>query len=84
MRPAGIRVINVFPGPIDDKLTPDAWAESIVGALEDGVEDIYPGEVAQEWFARWLENPKMLERDLGRSRPPRPRDRPESLLDFLL
>ena len=74
MRPAGIRVINVFPGPIDDewnqnmpppKLTPAALASAIVKGLQDGVEDIYPGDVAQEWLARWRENPKVLERELA-------------------
>jgi NAD(P)-dependent dehydrogenase (short-subunit alcohol dehydrogenase family)/uncharacterized OB-fold protein len=74
MRPAGIRVINVFPGPIDDewnqnlpppKLAPTALAASIVKALRDGVEDVYPGDVAQEWLERWHDNPKVLERELG-------------------
>ncbi len=74
MRPAGIRVINVFPGPIDDewnqlvpppKLAPRALAAAIVKALQDGVEDVYPGDVAQEWRARWRENPKVLERELA-------------------
>lgn len=74
MRPAGVRVINVFPGPIDDewnqalpppKLAPQALAKSIVSALRDGVEDVYPGDVAQEWLARWRENPKVLERELA-------------------
>jgi NAD(P)-dependent dehydrogenase (short-subunit alcohol dehydrogenase family)/uncharacterized OB-fold protein len=74
MRPGGIRVINVFPGPIDDewnqtlpppKLAPAALAKSVVRALEDGIEDIYPGDVAEEWLARYLESPKTLERELG-------------------
>ena len=74
MRPAGIRVVNVFPGPIDDewnqhmpppKLTPAALANSIVKALREGVEDVYPGDVAQEWLERWRDNPKVLERELG-------------------
>jgi NAD(P)-dependent dehydrogenase (short-subunit alcohol dehydrogenase family) len=74
MRPAGIRVVNVFPGPIDDdwnqgmpppKLTPDSLASAIVKALRDGVEDVYPGDVAQEWLERWRENPKVLERELA-------------------
>jgi NAD(P)-dependent dehydrogenase (short-subunit alcohol dehydrogenase family) len=74
MRPAGVRVINVFPGPIDDewnqllpppKLTPAALANAIVGALRDGVEDVFPGDVAQEWLARWRDNPKALERELS-------------------
>jgi NAD(P)-dependent dehydrogenase (short-subunit alcohol dehydrogenase family) len=74
MRPAGVRVINVFPGPVDDewnqllpppKLAPAALASAIVGALRDGVEDVFPGDVAQDWLARWRENPKVLERELS-------------------
>ena len=74
MRPAGIRVINVFPGPIDDewnqnlpppKVTPAALASAIVKSLKEGIEDVYPGDVAQEWVERWRENPKVLERELA-------------------
>ncbi len=74
MRAAGIRVINVFPGPIDDawnqnmpppKLTPEALASAVIKALRDGVEDVYPGDVAQEWLERWRDNPKVLERELA-------------------
>ena len=74
MRPAGIRVINVFPGPIDDewnqhmpppKLAPSALANAIVKALRDGVEDVYPGDVAQEWLERWRDDPKVLEREIA-------------------
>jgi hypothetical protein len=42
-----------------------ALAGAIVGALQNGVEDIYPGDVAQEWLLRWQENPKILERELS-------------------
>jgi NAD(P)-dependent dehydrogenase (short-subunit alcohol dehydrogenase family)/uncharacterized OB-fold protein len=74
MRPAGVRVVNVFPGPIDDewsqllpppKLAPAALAAAIVKALREGVEDLYPGDVAQEWLERWRDNPKALERELS-------------------
>lgn len=74
LREAGIRVVNVFPGPIDDdwsqnlpppKLAPSALATAIVNALRDGVEDVYPGDVAQEWFERWRDDPKVLERELA-------------------
>jgi NAD(P)-dependent dehydrogenase (short-subunit alcohol dehydrogenase family)/uncharacterized OB-fold protein len=74
MRPAGVRVVNVFPGPIDDewnqllpppKIAPAALATAIVSALRDGIEDLYPGDVAQEWLARWRDNPKALERELS-------------------
>lgn len=74
MRPAGVRVVNVFPGPVDDewnqlllppKLAPEALARAVVAALRDGIEDVYPGDVAQEWLARWRDNPKALERELS-------------------
>jgi NAD(P)-dependent dehydrogenase (short-subunit alcohol dehydrogenase family) len=74
MRPAGVRVINVFPGPVEDewnqllpppKLLPANLANAIVRALQEGVEDVYPGDVAQEWLARWRDNPKALERELS-------------------
>lgn len=74
MRGAGIRVVNLFPGPLDDewnqplpppKLAPEALAAALVQALRDGVEDVYPGDVAQDWLARWRDNPKVLERELA-------------------
>jgi NAD(P)-dependent dehydrogenase (short-subunit alcohol dehydrogenase family)/uncharacterized OB-fold protein len=74
MRSSGVRVINVFPGPIDDawnealpppKVSPQSLAKAVVGALKDGIEDVYPGDVAQEWLLRWQENPKILERELS-------------------
>jgi NAD(P)-dependent dehydrogenase (short-subunit alcohol dehydrogenase family) len=74
MRASGVRVINVYPGPVDDewnqlilppKLAPAGLANAIVKALKDGVEDVYPGDVAQDWLARWRDNPKALERELA-------------------
>jgi len=71
---AGVRVINVFPGPIDDewsqlvpppKIAPARLASDIVEALRGAAEDIYPGDIAQEWLARWRDNPKTLERELA-------------------
>jgi len=62
------------PGPIDDewnqalpppKLGAQALARAVVAALQDGVEDVYPGDVAQEWLERFRENPKVLERELA-------------------
>jgi NAD(P)-dependent dehydrogenase (short-subunit alcohol dehydrogenase family)/uncharacterized OB-fold protein len=72
MQANGIRVINIFPGPIDDewhqtvpapKVAPSAVAGAIITALKDGVEDVYVGDVAREIFARWRDNPKALERE---------------------
>jgi NAD(P)-dependent dehydrogenase (short-subunit alcohol dehydrogenase family)/uncharacterized OB-fold protein len=77
LAPSGIRVINVFPGPIDDewnqalpppKITPSRLAAELVEALRGGAEDIFPGDVAQDWLTRWRDNPKALERELATMR----------------
>lgn len=74
LRPSGVRVINVFPGPIDQeweqltpppRINPKAVAGAIVKALQEGVEDVYVGDVAQEFMALLRDNPKGLERELG-------------------
>ena len=74
MQDAGIRVVNVFPGPIDEewnqplpppKLAPERLARDIVEGLRAGVEDLFPGDVAKEWLQRWRDNPKVLERELA-------------------
>ena len=73
MRQAGVRVVNVFPGPVDDewnqlvpppKLAPSVLAAAIVDGLKLGIEDIYPGDVAQDLRARWRDSAKVLEREL--------------------
>jgi NAD(P)-dependent dehydrogenase (short-subunit alcohol dehydrogenase family)/uncharacterized OB-fold protein len=74
LRTAGVRVINLFPGPIDDewdqlemppKLSPASLASAVVEALKGSVEDVYPGDMAQDWLARHLQSPKTLERELS-------------------
>ncbi|MBU4610905.1 SDR family NAD(P)-dependent oxidoreductase [Achromobacter sp. GG226] len=74
MAGAGVRVINVFPGPVDHewqqrtpppRVAPAAIATAIVKALQQGVEDVYVGDIAQEVRARLAENPKGLERELA-------------------
>lgn len=70
---AGVRVINVFPGPLDHeweqltpppRVAPGAVAAAIVRALQEGTEDVYVGDVAKEFLDRWRANPKGLEREL--------------------
>jgi NAD(P)-dependent dehydrogenase (short-subunit alcohol dehydrogenase family)/uncharacterized OB-fold protein len=74
LAPAGVRVINVFPGPIDDewnqalpppKIAVTRLAADIVEALRGGAEDVFPGDIARDWLARWRDNPKALERELA-------------------
>jgi len=47
------------------KVAPAALPSAIVKALREGIEDVYPGEVAQEWLERCRENPNVLERELA-------------------
>ena len=63
MLAAGIRVVNVFAGPMEQ--AGDALSEEIVSVLRSGAEDVYAGDVAKHVFARWRENPKGLERELA-------------------
>ena len=74
LRGAGIRVVNVFPGPVDEewnqlvpppKLAPAVLANEIIRGLRDGVEDLYPGDVAQDLLTRWRDSAKVLERELA-------------------
>jgi len=74
LRPGGIKVVNVFSGPLDTewfqtlpppKVAPAALAKAVVEALRQGVEDVYVGEVAQDIRARLEVNPKAIERELG-------------------
>jgi len=66
MLTAGIRVVNVFPGPLAPaSLTPASLAQAMVESLRAGVEDVYPGDVAREWYSTWRANPKVLERELS-------------------
>ena len=48
-----------------DFRTPEHVVEAVVKALRDSVEDVYPGDIAQDWLARWRDDPKVLERELA-------------------
>ncbi len=74
LRPGGIKVVNVFSGPLDTewyetvpppKVTPSALAAATVDALRRGLEDVYVGDVAEDVRARLAVNPKALERELA-------------------
>lgn len=74
LRPGGLRVVNVFSGPLETewfqtveppKVAPAQLANAIVEALRRGLEDVYVGDVAQDLRQRLAANPKALERELG-------------------
>ena len=72
-QPAAIRVLHAFTGPVDEpwsqmipppKVAPERLARDVVAALRDGVEDVYIGDVAKEFYSRFREDPKVLEKEL--------------------
>jgi len=72
-RSSGLRVMNVFAGPDEDdwthpvpppKVTSSALAKSVVAGLQQGLEDVWCGDVAADIRERWRRDPKVLEREL--------------------
>lgn len=69
----GVKVVNAFHGPIDDewaqelpppKVAPARFANELMHALQQGIEEIYVGDIAKDIHERWKENPAVLEREL--------------------
>jgi NAD(P)-dependent dehydrogenase (short-subunit alcohol dehydrogenase family)/uncharacterized OB-fold protein len=74
LQPGGVKVLNVFFGPLETewyqavpppKVAPSAVARATVRALQQGHEDVFVGDVAQDIRARLAVSPKALERELG-------------------
>ena len=74
LRPGGIKVMNVFFGPLETewfqtvpppKLAPSALARAVVHGLQQGLEDVFVGDIAEDIRARLAVNPKALERELA-------------------
>jgi NAD(P)-dependent dehydrogenase (short-subunit alcohol dehydrogenase family)/uncharacterized OB-fold protein len=74
LRPGGINVMNVFFGPLETewfqtvpppKLAPSALARAVVRGLQQGLEDVFVGDIAEDIRARLAVNPKALERELA-------------------
>jgi NAD(P)-dependent dehydrogenase (short-subunit alcohol dehydrogenase family)/uncharacterized OB-fold protein len=74
LRAGGIRVLNVFVGPVETewfqalpppKVAPATLAGAVIAALRSTVEECFVGDVAEDLRARLAANPKALERELG-------------------
>jgi NAD(P)-dependent dehydrogenase (short-subunit alcohol dehydrogenase family) len=74
LAPRGIRVIGIFPGAVDTrmsenfpppKLPPDEVAQAVIAAIRDGAEDVYPGAMAEGLLAGLRADAKAVERDLA-------------------
>jgi NAD(P)-dependent dehydrogenase (short-subunit alcohol dehydrogenase family)/uncharacterized OB-fold protein len=74
LRDGGVRVLHLFTGPTEDdwfqplpppKVAYSHIAKSVVEGLKAGLEDLYVGDVAQDFKARLDANPKALEREIS-------------------
>ena len=74
LSPRGIRVIGIFPGAVDTrmsegfpppKLAPGDVAKAVIDAIQNGLEDVYPGAMAEGLLAGLRADPKAVERELG-------------------
>ncbi len=70
---SGIKVINILFGPLEEswrqplpppKVTPQRLADAIVHALQQGIENVTLGPVAEDIVRRFREDPFVLEREL--------------------
>jgi NAD(P)-dependent dehydrogenase (short-subunit alcohol dehydrogenase family) len=70
LKPKGIAVHAVFPGPVDTemakaitlpKTSPEEVARAILDGIERGDEDICPDPMSREVFAKWAASPKEVE-----------------------
>ena len=66
--------MSVFTGPVDDdwrqhvpppKVAPSQIASAVLAALNEGIEESLVGDIAQDVMARFLADPKVLERELS-------------------
>ena len=73
-RGSGLRVMNVYTGPIEDdpwfqhlpppKVTANALARATVNGLIDGLEEVACGDIAKDVYARWQADALLLEREI--------------------
>jgi short-subunit dehydrogenase len=74
LRQGGVMVLYAFFGPLETewyqavpppKVAPSALARAVVRALQQGLEDVFVGDIAEDIHARLAVDPKALERELG-------------------
>jgi NAD(P)-dependent dehydrogenase (short-subunit alcohol dehydrogenase family) len=70
---SGVKVVNVLFGPLEEswrqplpppKVTPKRLADAIVHALQQGIENVTLGPVAEDIVRRFKDDPFVLEREL--------------------
>lgn len=70
---SGVKIVNILFGPLEEswrqplpppKVTTARLASAIVHALQQGIETVALGPVAEDVMARWRDDPAVLEREL--------------------
>ena len=71
---SGVKVVNVLFGPLEEswrqplpppKVTPQRLADTVIHALQQGIENVTLGPVAEDVVRRYKEDPFVLERELA-------------------
>lgn len=74
LAPRGVRVVGVYPGPVDTKMTagqempkatPSQAAAAILAGLESGDEEIFPDPMSQDVHLKLLKDPKQVEKEFA-------------------
>lgn len=74
LAPKGVRVIGVYPGPVDTsmtagqptpKATPAQVAQAILDGIENGDEEIFPDAMSRQVHAALMANPKQVEKEFA-------------------
>ncbi len=74
----GTRVVGVYPGPVDTdmakhfdmpKALPAQIAEAVLSAVSNGVEDVYPDDMATDLRAQMFRDPAAVEKQIGQMLP---------------
>ncbi|GFE56282.1 SDR family oxidoreductase [Geobacter sp. AOG1] len=74
LAPRGVRVIGVYPGPVDTRMTagqempkatPAEVATAILAGIENGEEDIFPDPMSQAVHGKLVLDPKQVVREFA-------------------
>lgn len=74
LAPRGVRVVGVYPGPVDTKMTagqempkatPDQVALAILDGLENDIEDIFPDPMSLSVHEQLRKNAKQVEKEFS-------------------
>ena len=71
---SGVKLVNAFHGPLDDewgqplpppKVAPSRMAKEVMRGLQEGVEELYIGDIAKDMRERRIENAYVSEREMA-------------------